>query len=134
MSVKFYLQKKSFCAIGGGGGGGEGPIAGGGGGGNVYGVMVVPKKLLQDHPEDSLSISADSTNARLTPNQQLIRFPDIPRAFHVSPSLVDMNFLYILSLSRPRRLSLRITSFFVLSGFLFILFFSFFLFLPSFLF
>lgn len=134
MSVKFYLQKKSFCAIGGGGGGGEGPIAGGGGGGNVYGVMVVPKKLLQDHPEDSLSISADSTNARLTPNQQLIRFPDIPRAFHVSHSLVDMNFLYILSLSRPRRLSLRITSFFVLSGFLFILFFSFFLFLSSFLF
>lgn len=98
-------------------------MAGGGGGGNVYGVMVVPKKLLQDHPEDSLSISADSTNARLTPNQQLIRFPDIPRAFHVSPSLVDMNFLYILSLSRPRRLSLRITSFFVLSGYLFIYFF-----------
>lgn len=75
-------QKKSFCAIG----GGSPPPAGGGGGGgegNVYGIVVVPKELSLDHL-DTPSISADATNAHLTPNQQrfLPRFPDIPRACH----------------------------------------------------
>lgn len=102
MSVKFHLQKKSFCAIGGGG-----PR---GGGGNVYDFMVVPKKLLQDHLDDTLSVSADATNTRPTPNQQLMRFlprfPDIPRACHVRPSLVAKNFLYTLSLSQYNQTTL----------------------------